>query len=140
MQAIGKNKTGQNVAGDFDDVDALLSMSNFEDSVKNIFTSDGNTPKDTVDFILHQKNVSSVPIVNSTNNTNFVTGILWDTSDDTNGQYSQADREDLVFVTKVNQDAAGAYGVYDYEIRIPARLREYYDTESRRTAFFAELS
>jgi len=137
IQAIGKNKSGSDTSNDFTDIDALLGMTSFSDSVYNVFTDSG-TIRDKASFLIFQKNVNEVPVANSTNNTNFITGILWDTSDDSDGQYSQADEEDLVFASKVNKGADGAYGAYDYEARVPAALREYKGTDSE-AAFYIEL-
>ncbi|OGJ21311.1 hypothetical protein A3K73_05660 [Candidatus Pacearchaeota archaeon RBG_13_36_9] len=137
VQAIGKNETGGNTSNDFADIDALLEMSGFSDSVYNVFTDSGTT-RDRATFLIFQKQVNYVPVANSTNNTNFVTGILWDMLDDEDGQYSQADEEDLVFTSKINKGAVGAYGAYDYEVRIPAALREYKGTDSE-VAIYIEL-
>ena len=116
-------------------------MDNFDDSVSNIFTIDGNTPKGTASFIIFHSPISNVPTANSTNNTNFLTGILWDGDDDENndGEFSSNDEEDLVFVTKINPNSQGAYGIYDYEMRVPAKLREYDNTDSNKVVFYVEL-
>lgn len=124
LQAIGRDKFGDPALNDFLDIDILLGMESFNDSVFNIFTDSG-IPKQTGSFLVHQKVIENVTIISSTNNTNFLTGILWDMSDDGDGEYSQDDSEDLVFITEVNQNHQGAYGIYDYEIKIPVRLREY---------------
>jgi len=137
IQAVGKNKTGGNTNNDFTDIDTLLGMSSFTDSVYNIFTDSG-TIRDKDAFLIFQKNVIDAPIANSTNNTNFMTGILWDSLDDDDGQYSQADEEDLVFASKINKGAVGAYGTYDYEVRVPAALREYKGVDSE-VAIYIEL-
>ncbi len=140
LQAIGKNASGGNTANDFSDIDSILNMNNFSDSVSNTFTSDGNTPVKTDDFFIYKNTISSVPISNSTNNTNFITGILWDMSDDSNGEYDQADKEDLVFVTKINRGTSGAYGIYDYEISIPVRLREYNPADTNNIFIYFDLN
>ena len=142
LQAIGKNITGGNSStDDFSEIDALLNMTTFIDSVSNIYTNGSGVPLNTSSFTIFNRFVNEVPVTNSTNNTNFITGILWDASDDASGdgEYSQADKEDLVFVSKVNKNAQGKYGIYDYEMRIPARLREYINTETRRVVFYTEL-
>ncbi len=138
---IGKNITGGNTSDDFSDIDSILGMSGFSDSVSNIFTSDGIIPRQSLDFLVYQKYISDVAVVNSTNNTNFFTGILWDSSDDAGDeQYSQDDREDLVFVTKVNKRAQGKYGDYDYEIRIPVKLREYYTGDQNNVFIYFDIN
>ena len=35
------------------------------------------------------------------------------------------DQEDLIFITKINPLQQGQYGIYNYEIKIPALLRNY---------------
>jgi len=140
LEAIGKNISGENTTNDFSEIDNLLNMSNFTDSVSNIFTTDGNTPLSTNDFLTYQKNITGVPIINSTNNTNFFTGILWDTSDDSNGEYDSGEQEDLVFITKINKESLGAYGIYDYETKIPVRLREYDATDINNVFIYFDLN
>jgi len=81
-----------------------------------------------------------VPVVNSTNTSSFKTGILWDLADDNSGnlQFDTTDAEDLVFVTNINVSTQGKYGVYDYEIRIPAELRSYKGFEDK-VVFYTEI-
>jgi len=138
LQAIGRNASGAPASNDFSDIDALLGMSGFSDSVYNTFTDSGN-PKKTDSFLVHQKYIYNVSIINSTNNTNFITGILWDMSDDFDGQFSQDDKEDLVFVTKLNESSPGMYGKYDYEITIPVRLREYKGPDASGVYIYYDL-
>jgi hypothetical protein len=139
LQAIGINKTNSTTDNDFEDIDSLLGMASFEDSVYKTFTNNGD-PKATASMIVHQKEISNVPVINSTNNSNFITGILWDTSDDNDdGEFSQNDKEDLIFVAKINPDKTGAYGVYDYEIRIPVKLRQYYSSDPTNVYLYYDL-
>jgi hypothetical protein len=139
LEAIGRDDGGSPSSGDFAEIDTALSMTGFNDSVYNDYTT-GGTPNDVDTFTVFSQTISNVPIVNSTNNSNFQTGILWDTVDDGgDGEYDGSDLEDLVFVTKLNQDALGAYGTYDYEFRVPARLREYNTTNVYSVAFYVEI-
>ena len=138
LEAIGKTKTGEKSNNDFAEIDNLLDMDEFQDSVSNVFSINKN-PKETGNFLVHKRNITGVPIVNSTTNGNFKTGILWDTSDDSNGEFNTNDKEDLVFVNKIRRDTEGKYGVYDYEMRVPARLREYYNTDSEDYYFYYSL-
>jgi hypothetical protein len=131
--ALGKNLVDVDTANDFADVDNLLSMEGFVDSVSNLYLGDEDV------FSVFGKFVDEVPVTNSTNNTNFVTGILWDGHDDTgDGEFDIGDSEDLVFVTKLNEDSQGAYGIYDYEMRVPANLRTYSGTGSE-VVFYVEV-
>ncbi len=82
--------------------------------------------------------VLSVPIVESTNTSAFVTGILWDAADDTgDGEYDAADREDLVFVTRINASQQGGYGTYDYEVRVPSMLGGYAGADGAVAIYYA---
>ena len=142
LQAIGKTKSGGDSSHDFLDIDELLDMTYFEDSVSNIFSNNQN-PKNTESIIIHQKEIQEVPIINSTDNSNFITGILWDTSDDTggpNGEFDSVDKEDLVFVSPINKQTLGKYGTYDYEIRIPSKLREYNQLDSKEIYLYYDLN
>ncbi len=139
LQAIGRDSFGAEAGDDFSDIDSLLGMGEFSDSVYNTFTNAG-VPKYTERFLVHQKYINNVSVVNSTNSTNFITGILWDLSDDSDGEFSQDDKEDLVFVTKLNESSFGMYGQYDYEINIPVRLREYKGPDSSRVYIYYDLN
>ncbi len=139
LQAIGKTKAGTDSSDDFLEIDELLNMTSFSDSVSNIF-SNNQVPKQTESMLIHQNEITGVPVVKSTNNSDFLTGILWDTSDDSNGEYDYSDKEDLVFATEVNKSARGEYGTYDYEIKIPSRLRQYYSTDTREVYLYYDLN
>ncbi len=138
LQAIGQSTTNVSVINDFMDIDALLGMSDFNDSVTNIF-GDPFYPKFNTSFLVHKRMIEKVPIINSTNTTSFITGILWDMDDDSDGQFDQGDKEDLVFVVKTNTSQQGGYGIYDYEITLPVRLREYNSTDISDVYFYYDL-
>jgi len=110
-------------------------MSSFKDSVSILFEN-----RSYRNFTIHQRLIENVPVINSTNNSNFVTGILWDMSDDTDGEFSIDDKEDLVFVSNINKEKEGAYGTYDYELKIPVRLREYEKDDMNNVYLYYELS
>jgi hypothetical protein len=138
LTAIGFDKFGASSENDFSEIDSFLGTNNFEDSVENVFTVDGE-PVLTKDFFIHQNNISGVPIINSTNNSAFFTGILWDVSDDSDGEYGLSDKEDVVFVAELNKNSNGAYGIYDYEIRVPVSLRDYYSDNTEDIYFYYDL-
>jgi len=141
LQAIGKNKLNANSNSDFSEIDSALNMGSFEDSVYSIYTNSG-TPKYVHNIYSFGHLIQQVPITNSTNNSNFVTGILWDFSDDTNGssgEFDLADKEDLIFISPINKQSSGTYGNYDYELRVPARLREYNSEDTKTAAFYVEI-
>ena len=141
LKPFGKNISESNTTNDFVDIDTIFSMNSFNDSISNIFTLDGSIARNISQFTIQGTSVESVPIIPSTNTTSFITGILWDSSDDLlDGEFSQDDEEDIIFVSKVNHSTEGAYGVYDYEIRVPARLREYKGPNLEEVYFYFDLT
>ncbi|MCF7910102.1 hypothetical protein K9L16_00325, partial [Candidatus Pacearchaeota archaeon] len=135
---IGKDLGGDNSSNDFSEIDSLLNMSGLEDSVSSVYTTAGEI-NNYNDFIVFGKILEEVPVANSINNSNFITGILWDSFNDSDGEFSSLDKEDLVFVAKVNPDSDGSYGNYDYELRVPAKLREYKNSNLNSVMFYVEI-
>lgn len=127
---MGKNSSGFNSSNDFLEADALLNMTSFNDSISNLYAIN-QTPKQTTSIFIFKRNITGIPIANSFNNSNFTTGILWDTSDDTNGEYDSAEAEDLVFISQTKLDSKGSFGTYDYEMRFPSNLKLYHGPNSR---------
>jgi len=123
LQAIGLNRTnGTNVGtNDFVEIDTALGTSTLNDSVNRTYTVSGN-PLGYMNLTAFKKRIDFVPIINSTNTTSFVTGILWDT---TGGANAYSGTQPILFVSVMNQSQQGKYGIYDYEIAIPAKLRDY---------------
>ncbi len=76
-----------------------------------------------------------MPVINSTNTTNFKTGILWDKSDG-NTEYNGT--QDIIFITEINEQQQGSQGIYDFEIKVPALLRNY-NAAGTSVAFYVEL-
>ena len=56
-----------------------------------------------------------------------------------NGEFDSGDKEDVIFVAPINKNAEGTYGIYDYEIRVPAKLREYNSADSKAAVFYVEI-
>lgn len=141
LQSIGKKEFGGDSSSDFEEIDLILNSSKYEDSVYLTYTNSGII-KNTSTIYSFKKFIEGVPIVNSANNSNFVTGIFWDYSDDSsnNEEFDSTDKEDLVFVAPINKHAEGEYGNYDYEIKIPAKLREYNKADLRTASFYVEIS
>jgi hypothetical protein len=140
LQAIGKTKTGGESFNDFLEIDEILGMTYFEDPISEVFSENQN-PKSTTNMLVHQKEILGVPIVNSTNNSSFVTGILWDSSDDIlDGEFDSEDKEDIVFITPIKKNTEGSYGFYDYEIIIPSKLREYESLDSEKIYLYYDLN
>ncbi len=130
LQSLGRKKNGDAASSDFNELDTALNMSSFNDSIANLYSLDGTAPKQTASMRVEYQILQNIPFVNSTNTSSFITGILWDTSDDasSNGEFDSTDKEDIVFVAKINSSQKGAYGTYDYEILIPSLLRSYTGT------------
>ena len=139
LQALTRNVDGNLVSGDFAALDSALGTTDFKDSIRNIWGDGTETPIMTRTFNLSSGSIHNVPVVYSTEYEDFVTGILWDTSDDTGNQrYDASDKEDVVFVTEINPGGQGRFGVYDYEIRVPAVLRDYAGSTDK-LAFYVEI-
>ena len=122
LQAIGRDVDNNSVSNDFNDTDQALNMSKYNDSIRWVYTRNTDTPIATKSMTIFDRLINNIPVVNSTNTSSFQTGILWDMSDG-GGQYDGT--QDILFITEINQDKTGAYGTYDYEIRIPTNLRDY---------------
>ncbi len=151
LQAIGKKRKGGSSTvdfkkNDFMDIDTILGMAAFDDSLNELYGGREKEKKEKnlgeeETFFVFNTAIKDVPVINSTNSTLFRTGILWDISDDTqgpNGEYDVVDKEDLIFITKVSPLKQGKFGIYDYEIKIPALLRDY-KPGSSTVDFFIDL-
>jgi len=105
--------------GDLADADNALGLSGFADGIVSLFDADNNGIADrTMTLEIAGVDIANIPIINSTNTSSFLTGILWDTNDGA----SYDGNQDLVFVTVLNMSKVGYYGTYDFEIRVPATL------------------
>ncbi len=139
LQALTRNMDGDLVSGDFSALDSVMGTSDFKDSITNVWGDGSEVPVMTRTFNLSSGPVHNVPVVYSTEHEDFVTGILWDTADDSGNQrFDASDQEDVVFVTRINPGGQGMYGVYDYEIRVPATLRDYAGSTDK-LAFYVEI-
>ena len=125
-----------NGTDDFVEADEALNMSGFDDSVSALFDVDGNGGADSNStFVVWGRSMTDVPTVNSINNSNFITGVLWDSGD---GGSEYNGTQDLVFITEIEDDLVGAYGTYDYEMRVPAGLRSW-KSGNELIEFYMEL-
>jgi hypothetical protein len=125
LLALGRNTSVQPSTSDFTELDTLLGTSAEEDNVEEVYSTDGTTPKLTTERDIFYQSVQYIPIANSTNVSSFITGILWDSSSDTDSQFSAADNETVVFWAVINSSVEGSYGTYDYEIRVPDKFATY---------------
>jgi hypothetical protein len=137
LNPLGRDKSYVEQIDDFSEADGLLNMTGFGDSIEALYL-DGGAVNRTDNFTVFKRDVDYVPVAISISSGNFDTGILWDTFDSADSEYDSAEREDLVFVTKINEDVVGSYETVDYEMRVPARLREYSGSNSE-AVFYVEL-
>ncbi|MCK5107923.1 MAG: hypothetical protein KAQ83_04305, partial [Nanoarchaeota archaeon] len=110
-----------NGTNDLEEADIALGLTGFIDSLINLFDRDKDGySDDSMTLEISGSNVANIPIINSTNNSNFITGILYDSNDGVGYDGSQ----DLVFITAVHDNQQGRYGIYDYEVRLPSPLEK----------------
>jgi len=140
LTALTRDTSGNYASNDVTELDSILNTTAYPDSLNSTFMSGAN-PKKTETFRIFGNTIANVPVINSTNSTTFETGMLWDASDDSNhnNQFDSTAQEDIVFVARVNQSKQGMYGKYDYEIRIPSRLKNYKGPDSRTVTFYSEI-
>ncbi len=135
LVALGRNLTGYPQQNDFAELDTAINTSSFNDSINRTWLSSGD-PHATANFTVFSNTVYNVSVVNSTNNSNFITGIVWDSSDASQGEFDGT--QDVIFVSKVNQQMLGKYGISDFEFRVPSRLKEFLPPIDTVT-FYVEL-
>jgi hypothetical protein len=137
ITALGVNVTGGNVTNDFAELDLSLNMTNLTDSINRTWTTLGK-PRSAQAFTVFSNVINYTPIVNSTNSSNFLTGILWDKSDSNPGEYNGT--QDVIFITEIRRNQVSQYGIYDFELKVPARLRQYRTPNTQNSVtFYAEL-
>jgi len=136
LQAIGRNVNNVSVSNDYNDTDTALGMTLYNDSIRRVFTANTDIPTLTKTITVFRRQINNVPIINSTNTSSFITGMLWDTSDG-NVQYNGT--QDLLFVTQINKSRSGKYGTYDYEVRVPVNLKNYRGSGAN-VVFYIEIN
>ena len=106
--------------GDFAEADTQLGISGWLDGIVKTFDKNEDGVADqTRSIYIKGRSLSGVPYVNSTNTSDFVTMILYDSADGVGYDGTQ----DLIFATELNADKVGSYGTYDFEIKIPTVLQ-----------------
>jgi hypothetical protein len=120
LYALGRNTSNENSTNDFLEVDQALNLTGRDDSISTLFSIDLSTPRETRTFTIDANTYLNVPVTNTTNSSTFQTGILWDATSDTTGEYDE--NETLVFIANVEHQLQGLYGIYDYELRVPFEL------------------
>jgi hypothetical protein len=135
LQALGVNMSNLSSNSDFYTLDTKLGSVNFSDSINRTYTASGS-PIELANYTIYTKPINNIPIVNSTNNSNFKTGILWDYGD---GGTKYTGAQDIVFVSPINKNVQGYNATVDYELRIPATLRSYKAGQDA-VVFYAEIN
>lgn len=130
---LGKNTIGGVSSNDFLEADLALNLTSYSDSIYNSYTLSGN-PISFQNYTVAGQEIALVPVSNSTNSSNFVTGILWDKGD---GGDEYDGSQDLIFITRTNR-GSGKYGIYDYEAKIPSTLKNY-KLNAGRVTIYSEL-
>ncbi len=110
-----------NNTNDLSEADSALGMTGFNDSIEILFdpNEDGFSDKFR-DITISGTTVENVPIISTTTSGAFITGLLYDSADG-GSQYNGS--QDLVVITQVNMTQVGEYGTYDYEVKVPSRLK-----------------
>lgn len=139
LQALGIDKLGGFSNQDFAELDEVLQVHTHSDSITKTWAVDNSTAIARQSFVVDGRTIDNVPYVYSTNNSNFITGILWDTADSADNEFDATEGEDIVFITTYNINKQGAYGIYGYEIRVPGNFGDYTGTEDR-VMFYPTLS
>lgn len=135
LQALGRDVFGNPSFSDFATSDDVLGSSRYADSINNTYTLSGGLIN-TQTFEFFGEVVENVTVANSTNNSDFVTGILWDTG---HGGNNYNGSQEIIFITSINKNAVGFDDVYDFEIRISATLREYRTIDTEKVVFYTEI-
>jgi hypothetical protein len=135
LRALGINSSNQSSPMDFNTLDVALGSATYSDSVNKTYTL-GGIPLETTSYTIFTRSVDYVPVVNSTNNSNFKTGILWDYGD---GGARYLGTQDVLFVSPINKNTPGYNATVDYELRIPATLRAY-KAGQNLVVFYAEIN
>ncbi|MFB6099730.1 MAG: CARDB domain-containing protein [Candidatus Nanohalobium sp.] len=105
-------------SSDLVELDEALRMRGHNDSIQELWDDNGDGSIDRFESMKVGDRTLSVPVTNTTADSPFDTGILYDSGDGTGFDGSQ----DLVFVTELKFERTGKYGTYDYEVRLPFYL------------------
>lgn len=118
-------------AEDLEKVDEKLETSSFEDNIENTWSSDGDFVQ-TEDYPFYD---DSVPVVESTEDSSFTTGIFYEDEDG-----EGIDNTDtMVFSSQIREDTDGVFeGFYNYEAKIPSQL-ETSDGSNEKIELYRQL-
>jgi hypothetical protein len=136
LKALGRDTVGGTsgtTLDDFEELDRAINSTNFTDSVNRTYTLNG-APWQQENLLIYSQTISGVAVVNTS--VNFTTGILWDSDDSANSYYDETDDEDVVFVSGIKEDIQGNWSIVDYEMLIPARLKDYRGSTGTVTFYY----
>lgn len=134
LRAISRDSTGSLRLDDFSQADIALNISSHNDNLQNTFGASFESDN----FTLFDKLVENVPI--HAHGSDFFTGVVWDYSSDTDGFFGGADKEDLIFFTRLSNGSVSEFGVVDYQIKFIANLRQYVvPNNNNNVAIYVEL-
>jgi hypothetical protein len=122
-------------SSDLVELDSALRMRGHNDSIQELWDRDSDGSIDRFESYSIEGRTVSVPVTNSSENSVFDTGILYDSGDGPGFDGSQ----DIVVVSKILDNRAGGFGTYDYEARVPFYLGELRDG-SDRVEVFSQLN
>lgn len=114
--------------------DEALELKGHNDSLQELFDTDKDSDIDDFQAMEVGQRSLTVPVFNSTSSGSFKTGILYNSENGNTYDGSQ----DLIFVTPLRNNFEGAYGVYDYEIKIPFTL-DSQTGQSDKISIYTEL-
>lgn len=138
LLALGVNTSDDVRLDDFEELDTALNLTSVDDSLNNTFLVDGVRGTQE-NFTVFLDPIANVSVVNSTNSSHFVTGILWDTSDTHPGGFNGS--QDVVFIARMDQERVGLYGTYDYEVKVPGSLTRYIQPDALTSVnFYREIT
>lgn len=131
LYPLGRKTDGTASSQDFAELDNLLNLTNYTRGFRLYWAIDNSTPKNTMSFNVSGSIIDNVPYINSTENGNFVTGLLWDASDSADDEFDLTDKEDIVLITKYSPNTTGRHGIYGLELLVPQTLGEYSGTTNK---------
>ena len=108
-----------NSTGDLGEADQALNLTGHHDSISKLYDENSDQqPDNTRCWTVASEELCDIPVINSTESSDFKTGLLYNAE---NGNEYDGSQE-VVLVTPVNNSATGSFGVYDYEVKIPFAL------------------
>ena len=108
-----------NSSGDLGEADDALNLTGHHDSLSKLYDEDDDQqPDNTRCWTVSAQKLCDIPVTNSTESSDFKTGLLYNSENNNQYDGSQA----IVLTTPVNNSATGKFGTYDYEVKIPFAL------------------